>query len=119
MKIYKKVITLAPMAALSTSLLFSPSMTFAAEKQEPIKTAQTSNAENQSSTIIEFGGDSIYLPPHSLVTVTYKTNTGECLSYFTFSNFSNEEITRVTPTATVTASDTITSVVKEITTELL
>ena len=37
MKIYKKVITLAPMAALSTSLLFSPSMTFAAEKQEPIR----------------------------------------------------------------------------------
>ncbi|MEK4677532.1 MULTISPECIES: hypothetical protein [Bacillus] len=73
MKIYKKLATLAPMAVLGSSLLLSPSMTFAAEKQEPSKSVQT---QNQLSTAVEFGGDTFEIPPHSLVTITYKTDTG-------------------------------------------
>ncbi|MEK4677536.1 MULTISPECIES: hypothetical protein [Bacillus] len=69
MKIHKKLATLAPMAVLGSSLLLSPSMTFAAEKQEPIKSVQT---QNQLSTAVEFGGDTLEIPPHSQLTITYR-----------------------------------------------
>ncbi|HFF3743114.1 ETX/MTX2 family pore-forming toxin [Bacillus cereus] len=57
MKTYKKLATLAPIAVLSTSILFSPTMTFAAEKTTsiPMKSAaiQTSNVAATSGFNME------------------------------------------------------------------
>lgn len=57
MKTYKKLATLAPIAVLSTSILFSPAMTFAAEKTTsiPMKSAalQTSNVTATNAFSVE------------------------------------------------------------------
>jgi hypothetical protein len=92
------------MAALGTSLLLSPSMTFAAEKHEPIKTVQT---QNQLSTAVEFGGDTLDVPPHSQLTITYKTDTGIELSQFQYNNDTTEDSVKfvITPKQSVMLPD--------------
>lgn len=102
MQVYKKLATLAPMAALGTSLLLSPSMTFAAEKHEPIKTVQT---QNQLSTAVEFGGDTLDVPPHSQLTITYKTDTGIELSQFQYNNDTDSVKFVITPKQSVMLPD--------------
>ncbi|WP_144641429.1 hypothetical protein [Bacillus cereus] len=51
MRVYKKLATLAPIAALSTSILCSPAMTFAAEKESTVKQTTQQSAVQQGRTI--------------------------------------------------------------------
>lgn len=51
MKAYKKLATLAPVAVLSTSILFSPAMTFAAEQAPTAKQTTQQSAVQQDRTI--------------------------------------------------------------------
>ncbi|MEJ9181571.1 hypothetical protein P4403_24325 [Bacillus thuringiensis] len=51
MRVYKQLATLAPIAALSTSILCSAAMTFAAEKESTVKQNTQQSAILQERTI--------------------------------------------------------------------
>ncbi|MGR5864640.1 hypothetical protein ACT7DZ_14105 [Bacillus cereus] len=99
------------MAVLGSSLLLSPSMTFAAEKQEPIKSVQT---QNQLSTAVEFGGDTLEIPPHSQLTITYKTDTGIELLQLQYGNDTDSAKSVLTPKKSAMLPDGAKSITRDV-----
>lgn len=77
MKMYKKIATIAPIAVLSTSVLFSPAMSFAAEKHESTKMTDISQQTNVTGTTSQTDGIKGYIIKNGTKTPvsTNKTNS--------------------------------------------
>lgn len=81
--------------------------------------AEHSVAEESRETQIQYGGDSIPVPPNSRAFVTYKTDNGTILTTFTFENKSGREQSWITPKGSYTNSDGATVITIEVRVEPL
>lgn len=112
MKIYHKMAAIVPIVGLSTSVLFAPAMSFAAEKT--VTTQKVVPHVQAATTSVTFGGDTINVAPHTLTTVQYVSNKGVIVATSQFVNSSNQVQIGHTQQRTQLFFDGTTSVTKKI-----